>query len=61
MRKSSIRLGAKKLAAMVEEATTDCYNESEQAVPILALPLPSPPPAGAEWIEACRRWLRGDY
>lgn len=27
-----------------------------QAVPILDLPLPTPPPAGAEWIEAYRRW-----
>ena len=110
MRKSSIRLGAKKLAAMAAEATTDCYNDSEQAVgwftvieerlwfpfetlllgipvtvlrvdmdrndgivavcrrgkyrqavPILDLPLPSPPPAGAEWIEAYRRWLSGNY
>lgn len=30
-----------------------------QAIPILDLPLPSPPPAGWEWIEACRRWARG--
>jgi hypothetical protein len=92
---------------MIEEATVDCYNESEQtsgffcmledqlAVPfttkllgeeiivekiditeeneivaicrrgrnrqrigILDLPLPSPGPAGAEWIEAYRHWAR---
>ena len=30
-----------------------------QAIPILALPLPDPPPAGAEWIDAYRRWVRG--
>jgi len=30
-----------------------------QAVPILDLPLPKPPPCGAEWIEAYRVW-RGD-
>ena len=30
-----------------------------QAIPILALPLPDPPPQGAEWIEAYRRWARG--
>lgn len=90
---------------MIEEATVDCDNESEQAggwftmieehlklpleikilgapasvvridmdqtehivavcrrgkyrpsIPILDLSLPSPPPAGAEWIEAYRRW-----
>jgi len=28
-----------------------------QAVPILDLPLPTPQPAGAEWIEAYRRWV----
>ena len=93
---------------MAEEATVDCYNESEQAtgrftvieehlklpfetqllgvpvsvqgvdinqngeivaicrrgkyrqtIPILDLPLPSPPPAGAEWIEAYRWWVGG--
>jgi hypothetical protein len=30
-----------------------------QAIPILALPLPDPPPTGAEWIQAYRRWVRG--
>jgi hypothetical protein len=94
-----------RLAAMIEEATVDCYNEEEQAtglftmleeylavpfetrvlgvivivtgvdltgsdqivatcrrdglkqaIPILDLPLPTPPPDGAEWIEAYRRW-----
>ena len=30
-----------------------------QAIPIHALPLPDPPPQGAEWIEAYRRWARG--
>jgi hypothetical protein len=29
-----------------------------QPIPILDLVLPSPPPAGAEWIEACRYWAR---
>ena len=27
-----------------------------QAVPILDLPLPDPPPSGIEWIEAYRHW-----
>lgn len=27
-----------------------------QAIPILDLPLPTPSPDGAEWIEAYRRW-----
>jgi hypothetical protein len=30
-----------------------------QQIPILDLPLPSPPPAGAEWIEAYRHWRKG--
>ncbi len=96
------------LDELVEEATTDAYGDSEQAVgfytmmendlatpfatqvlgvevtvervdmtdadeivavckrgtkhqkiPILDLPLPSPPPKGAEWIAAYRHWRRG--
>jgi hypothetical protein len=34
-------------------------GRERQAVPILDLPLPDPPPAGWEWIEAYRRWSRG--
>ena len=30
-----------------------------QAIGLLDLPLPSPPPAGAEWIEAYRLFLDG--
>ena len=30
-----------------------------QRIPILDLPLPQPPPPGAEWIEAYKRWARG--
>jgi len=37
-----------------------CIRGRERlSVPILALPLPSPWPAGAEWIEAYRRWIGG--
>jgi hypothetical protein len=31
----------------------------KQEVPILSLPLPSPPPDGWEWIAAYRYWRRG--
>jgi Calcium binding len=31
-------------------------GRSRQPLPILDLPLPTPPPDGAEWIEAYRRW-----
>jgi hypothetical protein len=34
-------------------------GKQEQMIPILNLPLPSPPPVGWEWIEAHRRWVRG--
>jgi Calcium binding len=30
-----------------------------QAIPILDLPLPVPPPPGSEWIAAYRHWARG--
>ena len=36
-------------------------GKSRQRVPILELPLPDPPPEGAEWIEAFRRWARGSW
>lgn len=98
--------GKARLVKLAEEATVDCYNESEQVtglytmiednlalpfettvlgvrvivervhltrreeivavcrragirqtIPLLDLPLPSPPPAGTEWIEAYRHWL----
>ena len=32
-------------------------GRDRQALPILDLPLPAPPPDGAEWIEAYRQWL----
>jgi hypothetical protein len=36
-----------------------CTRGSErQAVCLLDIPLPSPPPPGAEWIEAYRHWAR---
>ena len=105
-KRKSKRLSKARLDEMVEEATVDCYDESEQVtglytmiednlalpfettvlgvlvtverlqltrreeivavcrraglrqtVPLLDLPLPAPPPAGAEWIEAYRHWL----
>lgn len=29
----------------------------QQRIPILDLPLPTPPPGGVEWIEAYHHWL----
>ncbi len=34
-------------------------GSKRQRVPILDLPLPSPPPEGAEWIAAYKYWRRG--
>ena len=43
-----------------EEIVAICTRGSiRQAIPVLELPLPVPPPRGAEWIEAYRRWSRG--
>ena len=37
-----------------------CRRGNErQLIGILDLPLPSPPPAGSEWIAAYRHWLTG--
>jgi hypothetical protein len=107
-RKASTRIGKARLAEMIEEATVDAYDESEQAtgwftmfeehielpfetkvlgtavtvasidlrdnhqivaictrgrdrqaISLVDLPLPSPRPAGSEWIEAYRHWLGG--
>jgi hypothetical protein len=40
-----------------EEIVGICVRgRRRQAIPILELPLPAPPPRGSEWIEAYRRW-----
>jgi Calcium binding len=106
--KRGFRLSEARLKEMIEQATVDAYDESEQvtgwltmiddnlsvpfetevlgvpvtveridfndseeivavcargrrrqSLPIVDLPLPTPPPRGAEWIEAHRRWRAG--
>ena len=43
-----------------DEIVAVCRRGSKrQKIPVVDLPLPKPPPAGAEWIEAYRRWARG--
>lgn len=40
-----------------DEIVAFCRRDGhKQAIPILELPLPTPVPDGAEWIEAYRRW-----
>ena len=44
-----------------EEIVAACRRAGvRQTVPIIDLPLPSPRPAGAEWIDAYRHWLGGE-
>jgi calcium binding protein len=43
-----------------EEIVAVCRRQRHrQLIPILNLPVPSPPPTGWEWIEAYRYWTRG--
>jgi hypothetical protein len=62
------RLSRARLDELVEEATMTDADEivavlkrgaKRQKVPMLELPLPSPPPKGAEWIAAYRHWRKG--
>ena len=36
-------------------------GKTRQKIPILELPLPTPAPAGVEWIVAYRHWRRGSW
>ena len=36
-------------------------GKRRQKIPILDLPLPTPAPAGVEWIVAYRHWHRGSW
>jgi hypothetical protein len=58
-------LSGEELGALVEEATIDAYGDDEQLSGFAAMiednlemPLPEPPPKGAEWIAAHRHWAR---
>lgn len=43
-----------------DEIVAFCRRGREhQLIPVVDLPLPSPPPQGTEWIAAYRRWRRG--
>jgi hypothetical protein len=43
-----------------DQITAVCARgRAKQRVSVLDLPLPTPPPEGAEWIDAYRHWLRG--
>ena len=43
-----------------DEIVAVCGRGRErQLIPLVNLPMPSPPPVGWEWIDAYRRWVRG--
>ena len=43
-----------------EEIVAVCRRgRTRQTIPVLDLPVPWPPPAGWEWVEAYRHWARG--
>ncbi len=43
-----------------DEVVAICRRgRTKQRIAVLDVPLPSPPPHGAEWIEAYRYWARG--
>jgi hypothetical protein len=43
-----------------EQITAICKRDrAKQRIPILDLPLPTPPPEGVEWIAAYRHWVKG--
>ena len=45
----------------VDEIVAICRRgRQRQSIPLLNLPLPSPPPVGWEWIEAYRHWARAN-
>jgi len=58
-------LGAEASVAAVEmddagRIKAVCERSGEQQrIDLIDLPLPSPPPSGAEWIAAYRRWIEG--
>lgn len=45
------------LGTLVTVERVDLNRGERQVFPILDVPLPTPPPAGAIWIEAYRQWL----
>jgi hypothetical protein len=56
---TAVRIERVDLTAAEEIVAICRRGQQRQRIPILDLPLPSPPPAGWEWIEAYRHWSRG--
>ena len=56
---TAVRVERVDLAAADEIVAICRRGQQRQKISILDLPLPSPPPAGWEWIAAYRHWARG--
>lgn len=55
-----VEVAVKKLDLTDAGIVATCMRgQSRQAIGVLDLPLPSPRPDGAEWIDAYRRWAVG--
>ena len=55
-----VTVSVQRIDTLRDEIAAICRRgRKRQAIPILDLPLPDPPPAGAEWIEAYRYWRKG--
>lgn len=53
-----------RLVALVEDdqiVAACSRGEFQQTIPVLYLPLPTPPPGGAEWVEAYRFWATAGW
>jgi hypothetical protein len=50
----------RKITQTVSGIVADCVRDGHhQAISVLDLPLPEPPPKGAQWIAAYRHWAGG--
>ena len=55
-----VTVTVRKITQTESGIVADCVRDGHhQAISVLDLPLPEPPPKGAQWIAAYRRWAGG--
>ena len=55
-----VAVTVRKVTQMESGIVADCVRDGHhQAISVLDLTLPEPPPKGSEWIAAYRRWAGG--
>jgi hypothetical protein len=55
-----VEVTVRRVTLVRREVVAVCYRgRIRQAIGLTDLPLPSPPPQGAQWIEAYRHWAGG--